>query len=96
MILAKVFDTADIAPEMYGRLLEAGIVVIDGTGEYIVGYIAKEARACNDAECEEFYAGFDQWLVVNGASHGEKVLIHHGTFEQFPSYLFKSKQSGKA
>jgi hypothetical protein len=87
MILAKLFETSDFDEEIFKGLIEFDVFVEDGTGDYVVGYFVQEATNNDEHEAIALWTKFDDWLKEQGAVHGEKILIHHGSFDQFPDYL---------
>lgn len=91
MKTAKIFETSEMTHAMFKWLLECGWVIADGTNDYSVGYLSQEAEdpgfCPQDAEMGR---AFDAWLMNQGASHKEHVLIHHGEWRETQDFLFRS------
>ena len=101
MKTVKLFETSDMPEFLFETIRYAGFVK-DGTGEYVVGYFLNEVtteelewkkeKTEEDKKYfssnKELYAKCDQWFLDRGAEHKDRVLIHHGTFNEKPDYLF--------
>lgn len=83
MNLIKVFETSSMPDDFFGEgrnVFDTIDIVSDGYTPYLVGAFVKEALGKEDYSQEDISicGKLDQWLIDNGASSGEKVLVYHG------------------
>jgi len=102
MKTVKLFETSDMPDYLFKLIKNDPYFVKDGTSSYVVGFFLHEINTeeleytkVKDEDTKEYfrsnkelYAKCDQWFLDRGAKHMENVLVHHGTFNEKPHYLF--------
>ena len=73
--LIKVFQTSTFPDHLFQLLYKCGWIVKDGYHTYEIGFWYEDIKG---GDIATMVKEFDEWLIKNGASVGETIIIEHG------------------
>ena len=73
MKLIKAFGTANMPEQLFKKLLDREMIIVDGVSSYALG-----TRWTTIEQENQFYIELDEYFIKHGAEPEETILIAHG------------------